>query len=182
MKKITLFIIVLVAFAMSTAFGQDTIKKSFVQKITGGLILVPQVDLASGDLSKMKVDLALLTNINFITKRTYHNLCYAWGGNALVMVNGWFYEKKQNQDIYLVLSKNFSQPGGNILIAWEHELTSGTIPSYAAIEVGTSWDKRDNLLVNLCLTIPFNLSLWEKKWWWFCMTFWGACCSLFLLA
>ena len=172
MKRI-IFFIVIVAFATNYSFGQDTIKKSFIQKITGGLILVPQVDLASGDLSRMKVGLALLSNINFITAHTYHNVCYAWGGNALIMVNGWMYTKAKNQDIYLVLSKNFSKPGGNILIAWEHELTSGPIPSYAAIEVGTSWDKRDNLLVNLCLTIPFNLSLREKKWQWL-YALWGS--------
>lgn len=162
MRKIPLFIII-ISFA-ANVFGQDTIKKSFFQNITSGMILVPQVDLSSGDLSRMKLDVALLSNINIITNYTYHNLCYAWGGNALILVNGWFYVKeKKNQDIYLVLSKNFSTPGGNILIAWEYELTSGAIPSYAAIEVGTSWDQRNNLLVNLCLTIPFNLSVWEKK-------------------
>lgn len=162
MRKIPLFIII-ISFA-ANVFGQDTIKKSFFQNITSGMILVPQVDLSSGDLSRMKLDVALLSNINIITNYTYHHLCYAWGGNALILVNGWFYVKeKKNQDIYLVLSKNFSTPGGNILIAWEYELTSGAIPSYAAIEVGTSWDQRNNLLVNLCLTIPFNLSVWEKK-------------------
>ena len=163
MKKIILFIVIMVTFSTGNSFGQDTIKRSFIQKISTGLILVPQVDLSSGNLNNMEVDVALLTNINVVTSHTYHNLCYAWGGNSLILVNGWMYTKKRNQDIYLVLTKNFSKPGGNILIAWEYELTSGHIPSYVAIEIGTSWNKRDALLFNLCLTIPFNVTIWNKR-------------------
>ena len=172
MKKLLILLSIMISFTANTLFAQDTNQKSFLQKITVGFILDPQVNVALDkttpiDFTSMKVNVALFNNINFITKHTYHNICYVWGGNALVMVNGWFYMDKHNkenhnQDIYLVLSKNFSKPGGNILIAWEHELPV-PISAYGAIEVGTSWDKRNNLLMNLCLTIPFNIKIWERK-------------------
>ncbi|MEI6773385.1 MAG: hypothetical protein WCL18_00695 [bacterium] len=167
MKTLLILLGLMVSFTANTLFAQDT-NKPFLQKVKVGFVLDPQVNVALDkstpiDFTSMPVNLALFTNINFITKHTYHNLCYAWGGNAVILVSGWVYNKKQNQDIYLVLSKNFSKPGGNILIAWEHELTSGLITTYGAIEVGTPWNTCDKLLVNLCLTIPVNIQIWGKK-------------------
>jgi len=155
MKKI--FVLFAMVIITINCFGQ-------LQKINAGFIFIPQVDVASGDFTKMKPEYALLSNINLITKKTYHNFCYAWGANALIVVNGWVYDSSGKQDIYLVLTKNFSTSGGNVLIAWEYELTSGPIPSYLAIEVGTSWEKWDKPIVNLSLTIPFDVSIWKKKW------------------
>lgn len=150
------FCIILIVLTLGTkSFAQ-------IQKIKAGFIFVPQVDLSSGDFTKMKVYTPLLSNINFITKKTYHNICYVWEKNKLVVVNGWMYNSKQ--DIYLVLTKNLSTSGGNVMIAWEQELTDGPISSYIAIEIGTPWDTFNRLLVNLSLTIPFDITIWGEKW------------------
>ncbi|MEI6118957.1 MAG: hypothetical protein WCP92_07220 [bacterium] len=137
---------------------------SQITEIKGGFILNPQVSSAGEiDFNKMQVSVPLLSNINFITPKTYHNICYVWGANALVLVNGWIYHPKGKQDIYLVTSKNLATSGGNVMIAWETELTNGNVSVWGAIEVGTSWNKRDQLLINLCLTMPFQASIWKKK-------------------
>jgi len=137
---------------------------SQITEIKGGFILNPQASSAGKiDFNKIQVSVPLLSNINFITPKTYHNICYVWGANALVLVNGWVYHPKGKQDIYVVTSKNFTTSGGNIMLAWETELTNGNTSVWGAIEVGTSWDKRDEVLINLCLTIPFQATIWKKK-------------------
>jgi len=152
--------LLLVCFSVS--FAQNVKKSGFkLQQINAGFIFIPQVtNVASFDFNKMEIATPLLSNINFITTKTYHNLCYAWGANALVMVNGWIYHPEGKQDLYLVTSKNFSSPGGDILLAWETQLANGN--AWGAIEVGTSWYKPDELIINLSLTIPFQTTIWKR--------------------
>ncbi len=154
MKRLIVIIIVL-AFA-TNGFAQ-------IQKIKAGCIFIPNVDLSSGNFAKMKPEFALLSNVNFITKHSYHNLCYVWGANAFVLVNGWVYDPNGKQDIYFVFSKNLSASGGNAKIAWEQELTDGPIPSYLAFEIGTPWNAWNKLLINFSLTIPIDAKVWIKK-------------------
>lgn len=153
----TLLILICCAFFTIPGFSQLT-------EIKGGFILNPQVSSEGTiDFNKLQISVPLLSNIVFVTPKTYHNICYVWGANALVLVNGWVYHPKGKQDIYLVTSKNFGSRGGNVMIAWETELLNGNTSVWGAIEVGTTWHKADKLLVNLCLTIPFQATIWKKK-------------------
>ncbi len=153
MKRLT--ILILAIFLSAQGFSQ-------IQSVKAGFIFIPQVtNITSFDFNKMEVETPLLSNVIISTKKTYHNFCYVWGNNALVIVNGWVYHPQEKQDLYLVTSKNFASPGGNIMIAWEIELAKGN--AWGAVEVGTAWDKWDKPIVNLSLTIPFYLDIWKRK-------------------
>lgn len=156
MKKIIALLIL--SFAFITSYSQ-------IQEVKAGLIFVPQATTngRSFDLNNMDVVTPLLGNVLVVTKKSYHNICYVLGGNALVLVNGLFYNEKKDQDVYFVFTKNFANSGGNLLFAWEIQLTEGPIPAWFAIEVGTSWETWDTSIFNLSLTIPFNRTIWKNK-------------------
>jgi hypothetical protein len=152
MKKIFIILILLVSFF-----------ESYSQEIKGGFIFIPQAtSVGKLDFNKIEVSTPLLSNIVFITPKTYHNFCYVWGANAFVLVNGFVYHPEGKRDFYLVTSKNLGKSGGNIMLAWETELLNGNTQVWLAIEAGTSWETWDKLVVNLSLTIPFQTTIWKK--------------------
>lgn len=135
----------------------------YAQELKGGFLVSASAGGQNFDADSLKVSLGLLSNVVYSTPKTYHNLAYAWGANSLLMINGWMYTEKKNQDVYVVTGKRLSKSGGYLGIGWEYELKNGNFVALGFVEVGTDWYLFDKPSYRIGLIAPISVSLWKKK-------------------
>lgn len=148
-----LFIIVIVIFLTHTVTAQ---------KLDVGMTFIPLASTVDFDMKNIGVETLLWTHINFSTSKSYHILAYNFNATALVTINGWLYA--DDQDLYLICTKNLKDPDGYLGIGWEHTLTNGSFSPSAFVEVGTTYGSENfsHLYLSFGILMPLQYTLWKK--------------------
>lgn len=135
------------------------ITKGQIKKVTIGLI--PGV-AASTNFKKtdkpFTTSVALLCNVTAVTQKTYYNLMYGLDDNAVKFLAGYFFPKEW--DLYVVYSKQLSNPSKYLRLGIEKKLSAGSIDTFIFFEGGPNFNKTNT--VALGILISAQKIIWRK--------------------
>ena len=133
MKKVILFLILAIFFALAIK-GQNDTKPPV--KIIGGVVFDTSGTTCFSDWKRpFTLGNNLSPNVCVITKKTYHNFLYGFGNNAARNVNGYFLNTKKDLGTYLALGKSLSLRGGYIAIEIEKMVKAGDVNCFLFSEI-----------------------------------------------
>ena len=130
------------------------------QQLDLGLSFVPNASTTNFDMKNMVVTTGLLAHLNYSTKKSYHVIAYNFNATAITSFHGWLYTN--DQDLYVVLSKNLKDTDGYLGLGWEFTISNGGFSPSAFVEIGTNYHFAESNF-SIGIFAPLNKTIWKKK-------------------
>lgn len=155
MKKMMLTVI------LPFIFGVCSAQEKGLQKIAFGTVFASSGTVKlSGELKPFALGYNLSPNIIFVTTKTFHNVLYGFGNNAVRAVNGYFPGK--NLDIYIVLQKSFGSKSAYASLGIEKMVRAGDVNFFLYSEIGASSYPTTNL-ITIGVHANIQTPIWKRK-------------------
>ncbi len=155
MKKLA-FILLLPFFV--NAQKSDSTK--LFQKVSVGAVFATVASTTfSGPEAPFSIGHNLMANVCIVTPKTYHNILYGFGNNAIISLNGYFLPK--NWDAYVVYSRTLNTGKDYLGAGIEKMIKVDNVRFFLFTELGTNF-KGTNLL-SFGLLVSLQNKIWKRK-------------------
>lgn len=159
MRKITLFICLLVGMAHIVS-AQTKTENKFFQRVSVGAIfgVVGSTDFSNQE-KPFTTSYNVMPNILVLTPKTFHNVFYGMSGNSVNMLNGYFLKK--NWDTYLVYSRSLNSNGNYLGYGIEKMFVAGDLRTFLFTKLSTNF--KGNTIFSVGLLISAQHKVWQRK-------------------
>lgn len=159
MKKLLSIVIVLIMTTI-TARAQGANSTKVIQKITTGAIVGTVASTTfSGAEQPFSLGYNLSVNVTIVTPKTYHNTMYAFGGNSLVLLNGYFLPKQW--DTYIKYSKQLHTGNQYLGVGVAKIIKVEGVKFLLFSETGTNFNGTQSLSFGVLTSLQNQL--WKRK-------------------
>ena len=158
MKK-SIFLVALITLT-TTFFIQAQDSTKFFKQIQGGMIVGVAANTGASDVGKpFGLGYCLMTNVTFVTEKTYHNFMYGFGDNSLKFLTGYFLTC--DWDVYGVYSKTLDEHSSYLGLGVEKLFKSGDVNYFLFTEFGTDLAGHESLTAGVLIAI--QKECWKNK-------------------